>query len=46
MMNIWKGVDMGDYIQELDMEFESLVDNYEFEPQIDERREMRESLQP
>lgn len=35
---------MDDHIQELDMQFESLVDD--FEPQIDERREMRESLQP
>jgi hypothetical protein len=29
---------------ELDAQFESLVDNYDREP--DERREMRESLQP
>ena len=29
-----------------DAEFENLVDNFDREPEIDERREMRESLQP
>jgi hypothetical protein len=37
---------MDDIYQELDKEFENLVDNFEREPEIDERREMRESLQP
>ena len=31
-------------LAEFDQQFESLVDDYE--PEIDERREMRESLQP
>jgi hypothetical protein len=31
-------------VQEFDVEFENLVDNFDREP--DERREMRESLQP
>jgi hypothetical protein len=37
---------MDDIYQELDKEFENLVDNFDREPEIDERREMRESLQP
>jgi hypothetical protein len=36
---------MDDIYQELDKEFENLVDNFDREPEIDERREMRESLQ-
>ena len=32
--------------QEFDNEFENMVDNFDREPEIDERREMRESLQP
>jgi hypothetical protein len=31
-------------VQEFDVEFENLVDNFDREPEIDERREMRESL--
>jgi hypothetical protein len=34
---------MDDINAEMDLQFESLVDDYE--PEIDERREMRESLQ-
>ena len=34
---------MDDINAEMDLQFEDLVDN--FEPEIDERREMRESLQ-
>jgi hypothetical protein len=37
---------MDDIYPELDKEFENLVDNFDREPEIDERREMRESLQP
>jgi hypothetical protein len=37
---------MDSILAEFDKLFENLVDNYEREPEIDERREMRESLQP
>jgi hypothetical protein len=37
---------MDDILKEWDVEFEQLVDNFEREPEINERREMRESLQP
>jgi hypothetical protein len=37
---------MEDIYNELDAEFENLVDNFDREPEINERREMRESLQP
>ena len=37
---------MEDILSEFDKEFENLVDNFDREPEINERREMRESLQP
>ena len=37
---------MDDINAEMDLQFEDLVDNFDREPEIDERREMRESLQP
>ena len=36
---------MEDILSEFDKEFENLVDNFDREPEINERREMRESLQ-
>jgi hypothetical protein len=37
---------MDDINAEMDLQFESMVDDFDREPEIDERREMRESLQP
>jgi len=37
---------MDDINAEMDLQFEAMVDNFDREPEIDERREMRESLQP
>ena len=36
---------MDDINAEMDLQFEDLVDNFDRELEIDERREMRESLQ-
>jgi hypothetical protein len=38
--------DLTDINIELDKQFEDTVDNYDREPKIDERREMREELHP
>jgi hypothetical protein len=35
---------MEDILKEFDAEFENLVDNFDREPEINERQEMRESL--
>ena len=36
--------DMTDIYLEIDKEFENMVDNFDREPEINESREMRESL--